>query len=145
MLFRSIERGLAIYEVRSRGFREIEPAPLSFDQPRVDPLLIEQLQRERYAREVEAAIELGLPLPLDPFLEVEDETEAPDLRIVIGDEDLGLIEEEPTEERIDYTLFRLEMPEDYPRPGDEEIFYDEDGNPVDADGNPIEIAEDVEG
>jgi len=140
-----IERGLAIYEVRSRGFREIEPAPLSFDQPRVDPLLIEQLQRERYAREVEAAIELGLPLPPDPFLEVEDETEAPDLRIVIGDEDLGLIEEEPAEERIDYTLFRLEMPEDYPRPGDEEIFYDEDGNPVDADGNPIEIDEDVEG
>ena len=26
-----IERGLAIYEVQSRGFREIEPAPLSFD------------------------------------------------------------------------------------------------------------------
>lgn len=26
-----IERGLAIYEIRSRGFREIEPAPESFD------------------------------------------------------------------------------------------------------------------
>ncbi|WP_304074338.1 penicillin-binding protein activator [Maricaulis maris] len=26
-----IERGLAIYEMRSRGFREIEPAPLSFE------------------------------------------------------------------------------------------------------------------
>jgi branched-chain amino acid transport system substrate-binding protein len=26
-----IERGLAVYEVRSRGFREIEPAPVSFD------------------------------------------------------------------------------------------------------------------
>ena len=26
-----IERGLAIYEVQSRGFREIEPAPLTFD------------------------------------------------------------------------------------------------------------------
>ncbi|WP_412546897.1 penicillin-binding protein activator [Maricaulis sp. MIT060901] len=140
-----IERGLAIYEVRSRGFREIEPAPLSFDQPRVDPLLIEQLQRERYAREVEAAIELGLPIPTDPFANLDDEAEEPQLRVIIGDEDAGVIEEEATEKPVDYTLFRLEMPEDYPRPGDEEIFYDEDGNPVDADGNPIELDEEVEG
>ena len=26
-----IERGLAIYEVQPGGFREIEPAPLTFD------------------------------------------------------------------------------------------------------------------
>ena len=32
-----IERGLAIYEVRSRGFREIEAAPVSFDPVKVEP------------------------------------------------------------------------------------------------------------
>lgn len=140
-----IERGLAIYEVRSRGFREIEPAPLSFDQPRVDPLLIEQLQRERYSRDVETALELGLPIPPDPFSGLEEEADEPQLRVIIGDEDAGLVEDESTEKPIDYTLFRLDMPEDYPRPGDEEIFYDEDGNPVDADGNPIELDDEIEG
>ena len=28
-----IERGLAIFEIRPRGLREIEPAPLSFEPP----------------------------------------------------------------------------------------------------------------
>lgn len=97
-----IERGLAVYELRSRGFREIEPAPASFDEPLIDPYMLEQLRQERAAR-------LGVSALPPRQVRVYNEFG----ELVLEDENnVG-------SEAIDYTLFRRPMPEDYPRPGED--------------------------
>lgn len=104
-----IERGLAVYELRSRGFIEIEPAPASFDEPLVDPLMLEELRRQRAAA-------LGLD-------RLPDEADSIQIQVEDPFDALGPMDEaadaEPAVPAIDYTLFRREMPDDYPRPGED--------------------------
>ena len=140
-----IQRGLAVYELRSRGFRVIEPAPASFDQPLVDPALIEELEMRREL----LAAEAGLDPDFDPYDTVrvrnmreqavvisDDPRSVLDPEASMGPADQAyLAEAEEEAERIDYTLFRREMPEDYPRPGDEEEEL-EDGE-LGEDGEPL--------
>jgi ABC-type branched-subunit amino acid transport system substrate-binding protein len=131
-----IERGLAIYEVRSRGFRQIEPAPLDFETPLFDP---EQVRMMAMAAAEERVLRYGMDednplpdyLPLPEGWGQPDEIETQiDLGTGVALSDTPLTGPADQGELIDpelaglgtvgfdYSLFRREMPEDYPRPGD---------------------------
>jgi len=129
-----IQRGLAVYELRSRGFRVIEAAPERFDQPIVTPEELELLRIERAAA-------LGLDyLPQEDSVQIYGNDQA----LPVEDKPVERVFDpytnsyveveseavEPEVPAIDYTLFRREMPEDYPRPGEdmpEEGLEDEEG------------------
>lgn len=131
-----IERGLAIYEVRSRGFRQIEPAPLDFETPLFDPEQVrltamaeaeERALRYRYDQEnplpdyLPQASDLSQPEVMDPQINLGTGVALADTPTT-GPADQGeLIDPEATALGIpgfDYSLFRREMPDSYPRPGD---------------------------
>ncbi len=143
-----IERGLAIYEVRSRGFRQIEPAPLDFTTPLFDPeqvrimaMAAAEERVQRFGNDAENPLPDYLPLPPgwgqpeEPVTQIEIGTGVAMTDMpVTGPADEGeLIDPEATGLGVigfDYSLFRREMPDDYPRPGDVDCSELEEGEEI---------------